>query len=137
MEMDGTPQNDGLIFCCRTCKKIHIDHWQDTQKWYREVREENVIITPHRDGYRNLCFQCEHFLNLEPNSQRRGVWYNHVCTKDFTPIKLDGEDDYSENTKVYCRDAISHCVSIDGCEIKEMVETEVSRFDLMEFNDED
>jgi len=26
-----------------------------------------------------ICYNCRHFTNLEPDSVRADIWYNHIC----------------------------------------------------------
>ena len=39
-----------------------------------------------------MCTRCVHFLNLEPNSVRADVWYNHLCKASPLPTKVDPFD---------------------------------------------
>ena len=39
-----------------------------------------------------ICTKCKHLLNLEPNSVRADVWYNHLCTASPFPRKVDPFD---------------------------------------------
>jgi len=39
-----------------------------------------------------VCTACRHFRNLEPNSPRAGVWYNHLCLATPLPKKIDPYD---------------------------------------------
>ena len=65
-----------------------------------------------------ICYECTNFLNLEPNSPRRDVWYNHLCTANKLPSRIslttgkkeyyainDLGDEYSSDREFkYCRD---------------------------------
>lgn len=39
-----------------------------------------------------ICTKCKHFINLEPSSPRKDVWYNHVCKASKRPKKIDPYD---------------------------------------------
>jgi len=65
-----------------------------------------------------VCYQCKHFKNLETDSPRADVWYNHVCTavtRDKMTNPVTGREQYVENNDLgrtvytdqpyaYCRD---------------------------------
>ncbi len=65
-----------------------------------------------------ICYACRHFKNLEPNSPRQDVWYNHICTasprkQDKDPVtgrimsvgvNAAGDTYYTEERFAYCRD---------------------------------
>ncbi|HLC78659.1 MAG TPA: hypothetical protein VJH92_06045 [Candidatus Nanoarchaeia archaeon] len=65
-----------------------------------------------------ICTECTHFINLEPNSSRKDVWYNHLCSANKLPTKIDpydgkkkpfgvnalGDAVFSDKPHKYCRD---------------------------------
>lgn len=65
-----------------------------------------------------VCTKCAHFQNLDPGSDRRHVWYNHVCRASPLPKRVDPYDGkvksfgvndlggkyVSEHGLRYCRD---------------------------------
>jgi hypothetical protein len=65
-----------------------------------------------------VCKECQHFINLEPDSPRADVWYNHLCGASPLPKKTDpldgklkpyhvndlGGEYFSEHELHYCRD---------------------------------
>lgn len=65
-----------------------------------------------------ICTKCKHFKNLEPDSPRKDVWYNHLCQVNKLPVEIDpydgvekphGKNDlgikYASDTPFkYCRD---------------------------------
>lgn len=65
-----------------------------------------------------ICYKCKHFKNLEPNSVRADVWYNHICTaftRDRMTNPVTGKTQYVDNNDLgrtiyhdkpypYCRD---------------------------------
>jgi hypothetical protein len=50
-----------------------------------------------------LCVNCEHFWNLEPNSVRNSIWYNHLCLASPLPPKLNTYDGSLEPQYENCR----------------------------------
>ena len=103
---------DGNNFCCQDC----MDLWGDTL----------------HEAYRQKCFFCSNFKNEEPNSDRQGVWYNHVCSIASVI--------YPSGNRVYkqCRYT---CDSIE-CKFYQRWEfnsppleaQEITRFELMEID---
>lgn len=125
--LDGTPENHGLIFCCSDCQKMHTEDVEENKEWYKDRKGENVPYAPHRESYRHFCFGCKNFVNLEPDSPRRGVWYNHVChiSGDITGVRIwSAVDERFE----YCRETIKKCFKH-----REPIKVKISRFDLMDF----
>ena len=55
-----------------------------------------------------VCTQCEHLKNLEPETVREHVWYNHLCRAEALPIVVDPYDGQEKSIGVedfaYCRD---------------------------------
>ena len=65
-----------------------------------------------------ICYNCMNFLNLDPNSARKDVWYNHLCTANRLPRKINpikgkkefyeinnlGNECFSDKEFKYCRD---------------------------------
>lgn len=60
-----------------------------------------------------VCCKCANFRNLEPNSVRSDVWYNHVCLAHKESRELNyttGKMEYSYGDKyAKCRD-----INVDG-----------------------
>jgi len=71
-----------------------------------------------------ICINCSNFINLEPNSSREDMWYNHLCKANSLPTKIDffdgkekpygindlGKEYFSEHPYKYCRDCNDgHC----------------------------
>jgi hypothetical protein len=44
------------------------------------------------DSETTVCTQCKNFMNLEPTSPRKDVWYNHLCKTSPLPTKTDPYD---------------------------------------------
>jgi hypothetical protein len=135
-EWDGTSENDGLVFCGGWCKKMHAKEVQVTKNWYKEKDGINVEHIIHRESYRQYCFSCENFKNLEPNSSKRGYWYNHVCiaSGDILGVKTwtgDNEEKFED-----CSTTIKHCFKHGFKHRKQIfVEPEeIDRFELMDFD---
>ena len=36
-----------------------------------------------------ICHLCSNFINLDPNSPRKDVWYNHICKANPLPQKIN------------------------------------------------
>lgn len=71
-----------------------------------------------------VCKWCASFKNVEPDSIRADVWYNHLCTVSPLPMSVDpydgqekpvgvnslGHSYFSEDKFHYCRDVNDgHC----------------------------
>lgn len=81
-----------------------------------------------------ICKECKHFKNLEPNSARSDVWYNHLCKASPLPKTIDPMDGklkpqsvnslgmsyFSENEFHYCRD-----INDGACKLYEKNRTSV------------
>ncbi len=39
-----------------------------------------------------ICKRCKYFINIDPFSCRRDVWYNHLCRASPLPKKVDPYD---------------------------------------------
>jgi len=39
-----------------------------------------------------ICTECEHFVNKEPDTHRKDIWYNHFCLAHPLPIEIDPYD---------------------------------------------
>jgi hypothetical protein len=74
-----------------------------------------------KNGVLTICKNCHFFKNLEPDSPRKDVWYNHLCKA--SPLKkeidpYDGEEKYvqinSLGAKYYTDKGFEYCRNINS-----------------------
>lgn len=123
-------EDNGLVFCGSYCKSLHEGDIEANRVWGETTGMELSTHTINREPYRQFCFGCKNFKNLEPDTARRGCWYNHVCTKsdDILGAKL-WADKGKEFTS--CRKTFNDCFHYR--EPKKVL-IEVNRFELMDFD---
>lgn len=65
-----------------------------------------------------ICVECASFKNLDPNSPRKDIWYNHICLANSFPKKINpvngqltpytvndlGKECFTDKEYRYCRD---------------------------------
>lgn len=91
---------------------------KDSQK--NELEEQYRVVT--------ICNRCTHFLNKEPDTVRKDLWYNHFCKasplkkkKDFYDGKVKSVKINSVGVGVFTDDNYAHCSDINNgnCELWE------------------
>jgi len=130
-ENDGIPENNGLIFCGAECKNIHLETVENTKKWFSKIGKTYKDQRINREVYKQYCFGCKNFMNLEPQGPRKGAWYNHVCIVS-EKLSYNGNNG-SGQTFNSCKNAFCKCFKN-----REVIETEIlelSRFELMDFEE--
>ena len=122
-----------VVLLARNGTELHFDIKDYNTIFYKNFKELHSKLSSRLDklispktkdltGQNNVsvCKNCKHFRNLEPDSPRAHVWYNHVCARSPKPKKIDpydgklkpwGKNDlggkvfYSEEKEFqYCRD---------------------------------
>lgn len=122
-------EDNGLVFCCSSCKSLHEGDIESDRVWNETTGQESNAHTINRDPYRQFCFSCKNFKNLEPDTARRGCWYNHVCTRSDNIL---GAKFWVENKKLKsCRETFMDCFHHRE---QKTVSIEVDRFELMDFD---
>lgn len=131
--LDGTPENDGLTFCCLECQEIHREDVRSLKKWHGVIHQDSVDPTPNREPYRQYCFSCENFRNLEPDSPRRGNTANHICVASGDILGVRTWNGYDEEQFENCRRTFANCFEHRKQIFVEP--EEIDRFQLMDFEE--
>ncbi len=122
-------EDNGLVFCCSSCKSLHEEDIESDRVWSETTGQASHASSIDKDPYKQFCFGCKNFKNLEPDTVRRGCWYNHVCTKsnDILSAKFWVENKEFKS----CRETFNDCFHHRE---PKTVPVEVNRFELMDFN---
>lgn len=114
-----TRKDKKQFFCCSK------DCWN---RLTEEDKKEDSKFSLYDEPYRDICFSCDYFKNINPNSDEKGIWYNHKCNKVLELTKKHESPFFQPS---YCKRAISSPL----CEQLKMfnrVNDEITRFELMD-----